>query len=176
MSNSDELNKPPPLLQSDLTAQEKRAQAYRLNQFADLQKLDGELMAHACSQVKVTVREGEVLIPAAPNDLMVLIQGMQHKIRALEINVGVLTDMVLQSHLARLVPRKGSEAQLVETTRDPELEEGAQLFLKAAGFTVIDSLLNLEQFWIMTGKSAEATLAQLRRALLSQGKGSILRS
>jgi len=158
---------------SDLTAQEKAAYAYRTNQFQELAKMQTDLLREGLATIPVQIPNGpQLVVNACPADVMLLMQAQQHRIQQLEIGLGVLVDMLLQSRLPSLVPAAQDAEQLVSTTRDPELQEGAQPFLKAAGFSLRDAQINLEQFWLMCGKAAERHISLLRRGILSQHLGS----
>lgn len=170
----------PPTEVHELTEQQKKARAYWLNSMTELQKIDEQLMQAATAFVEVEVLTGhktaqgqpqtvKLYVPARPTDLAILVRSLQHKIRQLEIGLGALVDMIMQSRLPVLVDKGPDEEQLVTCTRDPELPSDAQPFIKAAKLHVEPSRLVLEEFWALSGQAAERQTSLLRRGLLSHG-------
>lgn len=171
-----------PTQQSELTAQEKRAYAHRANAFQELAGVEGKLLAETLRTIEVPAMGADgktpikIIVPHNPLDMMLLISAQAHRIEQLEIGFQCIVDMLLQTKIAEIHPAEGTQEQLVKTTRDPALEAGAQPFLKAAGYDLQPSRITMEQFWLMCARAAEAKLSVIRRGLLSQNVGSILKS
>jgi len=163
---------------SELNAEQQKALEYRDNMFRMLAGMQLQLMQTAVSWTDVVTLDSHkrgakaIRILAAPGDFTTLIQSYQTRLQQLEIGLAAIVDMLLQSKLSVMVPAKPTAEQLVKCTRDPELPDGAQPFIKAAGFDLAPSQILPEQFWVMCGKAAERQLETLRRAVLSGGTAS----
>lgn len=153
--NDIPVDQPPPV--PALTEAETRAAAARTNAFMDLAKVTGQLIRQAVSIAKLDMMATRtILVPAAPADLMAVIESQEHRIKQLEIGFGALVDMILAVDLVAAVDNPDYKPD------DTEGVPMAPKILKSAEITK-------EHFFLVSAISAERTAAMLQRGLLSGG-------
>ena len=137
-----------------LTAAEQRANAARTNAYLDMAKAKAALMRQALSVSEIGMPNGgKLYVPAAPADLMQIIENQEQRLTQLQIALDVITELILTS-------------ELVSAFENPQWNKddpaSPQRLLKSAEIT-------REKFWLWCAKNAEVTASVLTRALLSQG-------
>lgn len=152
-----------PHARSELTAQEKRANAERENQYLDMGKMTAKAMERALALIQLQIPGvGNLIVNASPADLMQVVAMQQQRIAQLEVSLGAVVDLLM---FTKLVAIAG------EDEIDNPVEELREKVPKVPRYFMGPAPITLERYWLLCAASAEKQAALLRRGILSAGSG-----